>query len=303
MKFASNAILLGILLFGGENALEAQLIVAHRGASHDAPENTCAAFLLAWQQQADAIEGDFYLTGDSQIACLHDGTTERTSNKTENLTIADSTLAQLQGVDVGSWKGRGFADQRIPSLQEVLAVVPVEKKIFIEIKCGPEIVPFLHRVLAASAHPPEQTRIICFKEAVIDAVKKELPEIEAYWLVSFQKVKRTNEWRPAPSEVIARAQMVGADGVDLEANASVVDASFISACHDAGLSVHVWTVNNPDAAMRFHKLGVDSITTNRPGLLRETLFPASRSNRQPAARRASPRAQRPRGVNRTGDDE
>ena len=69
------------ILLGLTASLPAQLIVAHRGASHDAPENTLSAFLLAWEQGADAVEGDFLLTRDGQIVCIHDKTTRRTSGQ------------------------------------------------------------------------------------------------------------------------------------------------------------------------------------------------------------------------------
>ena len=89
----------------------AQLIVAHRGASHAAPENTSAAFELAWQQNADAIEADFRLSRDGQIVCIHDATTQRTAGV--DRIVAQSTLAELKALDVGAWKdpqfkGHGF---------------------------------------------------------------------------------------------------------------------------------------------------------------------------------------------------
>ncbi|MDA1056051.1 MAG: glycerophosphodiester phosphodiesterase family protein, partial [Planctomycetota bacterium] len=80
-----------------------QLIIAHRGGSHDAPENTLAAFRLAFEQGADGIEGDFYLTRDNRIVCIHDADTKRVADKT--LVVAESSLAELKRLDVGSWKG------------------------------------------------------------------------------------------------------------------------------------------------------------------------------------------------------
>ena len=115
-----------------------QEIVAHRGASFDAPENTLSAFRLAWQQKADVVEGDFYLTKDKHIVCIHDKTTKRVAPKQATLTIAKSTLAELSALDVGSWKHPRFANERIPVLEEVLATVPKGKRIFVEIKCGPK---------------------------------------------------------------------------------------------------------------------------------------------------------------------
>src|SRR5210317_1799983 len=92
------------------------LLVAHRGASGDAPENTLPAFQLAWQQGADAIEGDFRLTSDGQIVCVHDGDTKRVANRT--LTVKDTSLDELRQLDVGAWKGTRWEGTRIPTLKE-----------------------------------------------------------------------------------------------------------------------------------------------------------------------------------------
>ncbi len=82
------------------------MIVAHRGASGDAPENTLASFSLAWQQDADAIEGDFHLTSDGHIVCIHDSDTNRVSGT--RLVINKSTLKELQELDIGSHFGDKF---------------------------------------------------------------------------------------------------------------------------------------------------------------------------------------------------
>lgn len=129
---------------------DAQLVVAHRGASYDAPENTLAAFRLAWDQHADAIEGDFYVTKDQQIVCIHDKTTKRIAPQQPDLSIANSTLEELQKLDAGSWKHPRYAAERIPTLKEVLGTVPEGKQIFVEIKCGPEILPLLQPQLESS---------------------------------------------------------------------------------------------------------------------------------------------------------
>lgn len=81
--------------------LSAQVIVAHRGASQDAPENTIAAFKEAWAQNADGIEGDFYVTKDQQIVCIHDANTERTAGRkleVANSTLADKTSSRVNGI-------------------------------------------------------------------------------------------------------------------------------------------------------------------------------------------------------------
>ena len=263
-RILTLCLLLTFQFVGSPTPAVAQLIIAHRGASADAPENTVAAFQLAWEQGADAIEGDFYLTSDRQIVCFHDGTTKRLCGV--ELPVAKSTLAELQALDVGSWKDQRFAKQRMPSLSEVLALVPSNKSIFIEIKSGPEIVPFLPRILEESAVPSERTIIISFHKEVIRAAKERMANRKAYWLTGFHQDEKTKKWTPTVDEVIATAKEIHADGVDLNANTEVVNTLFVERCHQAGLSVHVWTVDDLAKANRLQKMGVDSITTNLPGL-------------------------------------
>ena len=160
----------------------AQLVIAHRGASYDAPENTLAAFRLAWQRGADGIEGDFYLTADGEIVCLHDSDTGRTGDR--KLFVGQATLAELRKVDVGAWRGEKFRGERIPTLAEVLSVVPAGKKIFVEVKSGPQILAALKRDLVRSRLKPAQVTIISFHDSVIEAVRKQLPDYKAYWLYS-----------------------------------------------------------------------------------------------------------------------
>ena len=97
----SCSLLFAILL--AAHPVSAQDIVAHRGASHTAPENTLAAFHLAWKQGADAIEGDFRLTKDGHIVCVHDEDFKRTANLAKH--VHTLSLAEVQRLDVGSWKG------------------------------------------------------------------------------------------------------------------------------------------------------------------------------------------------------
>lgn len=105
---------------------EAQMITAHRGASYDAPENTLAAINLAWEQGADAIEADFYLTRDGQIVAFHDRTAKRTGGV--DRAVESMTLAELKQLDVGSWKSAAFAGEPVPTFVEVLANIPAGKR-------------------------------------------------------------------------------------------------------------------------------------------------------------------------------
>ncbi len=244
------------------------LIVAHRGASHDAPENTLAAFRLAWEQAADAIEGDFYLTKDRHIVCIHDATTKRTSGK--DLKVADSTLEALRALDVGSWKDAKWAGEGIPTLEEVLACVPRGKKILMEVKCGPEIVPLLKEALAKVRLGSDQAIIIAFDPQVITEAKRQMPGIQALWLTGYKRNTESGQWKPGTTDILETLKRIGADGLDSEAHASV-DGARARALRQAGYSLHVWTIDQPETAARFAKLSVVSITTNRPRWLRDEM--------------------------------
>ncbi len=249
----------------------AQRIVAHRGASHDAPENTLAAFELAWQQNADAIEGDFYVTKDQQIVCIHDDTTERTAPGQKNLAVAKSTLKQLQQLDVGSWKHARYADQRIPTLEAVLETVPEGKQIFVEVKCGPEILPLLRKQVKASGLKPEQVVIICFDKEVVSRSRKLMPEYNANWLTSYKQQLLTRKWKPSQNEVLETLDQTGATGLGSKGELSVIDQEFVDSIHKAGFEFHVWTVNDVTAVRKLSDLGARSITTDRPAFIREAL--------------------------------
>jgi glycerophosphoryl diester phosphodiesterase len=246
------------------------MIVAHRGASEEAPENTLAAFRLAWERGADAIEGDVYLTRDGHIVVIHDETTKRTAGGVD-LRVADSTLAQLQALDMGAWKADRYRGERMPTLEQVLAIVPAGKKIFIEIKCGPDIVPKLRTMLDASPLSPDQVVVIAFEEAVITEVKQKIPQIKAYWLVGYKQDEATKAWSPRIEDVLRTLDRLGADGLDTEGNRQFVDQALVQQLRARGKGLHVWTIDKPADAQHFQKLGVDSITTNRPAEIRAAL--------------------------------
>ena len=243
-------------------------IVAHRGASYDAPENTLAAFKLAWEQQADSIEGDFHLTADGQIITIHDSDTKRTTGVAGK--VAERSLAELRKLDAGSWKGEAWKGERMPTLEQVLAMLEPGKRLRLEIKCGPQIVPELKRVLSRSPVGPEQIIVISFDEEVIAAVKEQLPQLKAAWLFAFKKDEETGKWNATRTDVVRTARRIRADGVGLGVS-DRVDAKMAQMLGRAGLEFHVWTVNDPAVARRMIDLGALSITTDRPAYLRHEL--------------------------------
>src|SRR3954468_11333348 len=169
-----------------------QLIVGHRGASHDAPENTIASYKLAIEQGADAFEGDYWLNAGGRILDLHDKDTKRVAGK--KFSITKAPFDKLRALDIGSWnkknKKANRPGERIPTLEEVLAIVPTGKKVFLELKSGPEIVKPMAKVIAASHVSPEQIVLISFHADAIAACKKQMPDLKALWLCGFNNKKR-----------------------------------------------------------------------------------------------------------------
>jgi glycerophosphoryl diester phosphodiesterase len=250
----------------------AQFIVAHRGASHDAPENTLAAFKLAWEQGADGIEGDFHLTSDGRIICCHDKDTERTAGVKH--VISQTTFHDLRALDVGAWKDERFRGERMPSLEEVIATVPQGKLIFIELKTGPEIVEPLVAVLKESSLNLEQIVVIAFDETTIAACERLWPELRTHWLTGYKDQDESGTLEPTARRVEQSLKQARCDGLGTQANREHVDAAFLKQLCAAGwCEFHVWTVDDLYVARFYQRQGAWSITTNRPGWLREQLWP------------------------------
>ena len=262
-----NRLLLALLLMTASSSQASEpLIVAHRGASKDAPENTIPAFKLAWEQGADAIEGDFFLTADGQIVCIHDKNTKKLAGK--ELIVAESTFSELQALDVGAWHSARYKGAGIPTIAEVFATIPPEKKIYIEVKCGPEIMPALLKEIKASGLNDEQIVVIAFDAEVIRAVKTQAPQFKANWLSGFEKLV-VGDIKPTPAEVLEVLKDIGADG--FSSSNKHISGDYIKTILDAGYEYHVWTVDDPKEAERFKDWGTMSITTNVPGVIRKNL--------------------------------
>lgn len=247
------------LLFSAE-------IVAHRGFSARAPENTVAAFNLAWEHGTDACELDLYLTADGEIVVIHDKDTRRTTGVAK--VVKESSLAELRALDAGSWKAARYAGERIPTLAECLATLPEgRQRFFLEIKCGPEVVPVLARQLEAWKPRAAQLCIIAFDREVARESKKAMPWMKVYRLSS----EVTKDKKPVDlAALIADTVADGLDGLDLGLKWKW-DAAMVGKIRAAGLELYVWTVNQPEDARRLAALGVDGITTDDPVMLRAAL--------------------------------
>jgi glycerophosphoryl diester phosphodiesterase len=243
-------------------------LISHRGESADAPENTLAAFRLAWERKVPSIELDVHLTKDGKLICCHDADTKRTTGVDKK--IVESTAAELQQLDAGSWKDESFRGERMPLLEEALATIPRDGCCFIEIKVGPEAVPPLVEAVKTSKRRPEQLVIISFQEETIAEAKRQLPELTAYFLESFKRDKQTRQWTPTIEEVIATAKKISADGLDLSYKGPL-DATVVEKIKSVGLACYVWTIDDLEIARQMIDAGVDGITTNKAAWLREGL--------------------------------
>lgn len=240
-------------------------IIAHRGASADAPENTLPAMKLAWEQQADAIELDLWLSKDGKLVVFHDSETKRFD--AQSRLVSSLTLEELRQLDVGAFKGPQFQGERIPSLESILATIPPGRRAVLELKCGPEILPELRRVLRESGRPAEEIAIISFDFDSVRESKRMFPDSEHYFLHSYKKDSDSN---PDLGTLVRRCKEAGLDGLDLQYTWPITEA-FVAQIKDAGLKLITWTVDDPEVAARHVKAGVDGITTNKPKWLRDQL--------------------------------
>lgn len=266
---ASTTALVSLVSISASTHAGQPLIVAHRGASHDAPENTLPAFKLAWEQGADAIEGDFYRTRDGHIVCIHDKDTERVAGI--KLPVEESTFQALRALDVGAYRGGEFRGTTIPTLTEVLALVPGDKRFYLEVKGDEAMVPALLEEVAESGLKPRQVVFISFNADVIRTVKTMAPQHKAYWLSGF-KEQKSGQVTPTLETVLATLKQSKADG--FSSSKDLIDEAFIARVRKEGYEYHVWTVDEVETARRFVDWGAGSITTNMPGAIRQGLAAA-----------------------------
>ena len=226
-------------------------IIAHRGASAHAPENTMAAFQLALEMAADGIELDAMLARDGQVVVIHDDRLDRTTNATG--LVRDFTLAELQKLDAGG-------GEKIPSLNEVLTHFAGRFLINIELKNYASIFDSLPLKVAdlIKAHEcGESVLISSFNPFNLPRFHRRLPEVPVGLLTDKGKARHWL-WRLFHFDA-------------LHPYYSDVDALLVSAVHARGRQVNVWTADDPAQIRRLADLGVDSIITNDPQSTRAVL--------------------------------
>lgn len=233
--------------------------VGHRGASYLAPENTMASINLAWELGAEGAECDVMLTADQKVVLFHDNNTKKLTG--ENYTVKDATWEELKSLVVKPRETNypEFTHETIPLLEDVLLSIPADRMLVIEIKTGPEILPYLQEVIAKH-WKNGKISFIAFDFETIKQTKILYPEVPCYYLSSFT----TDFNKHFDAAVESRL-----DGVDLRH--TIIDRELVERCNASGLDVWCWTVNDPVIALQMKEAGVTAVTTDRPKWLKNSL--------------------------------
>jgi glycerophosphoryl diester phosphodiesterase len=237
------------------------LVIAHRGFSWRAPENTLASYRLAMEVGAEMAECDVYLSKDGVPVLIHDATLTRTTNGTGN--VKAFTVAELQAFDAGAWKGKEFVGERIPTLEEVLALVKGHMRLVIEIK-EPNIEQEVVNTIKKAGVLPGEVMIFSFHRSAVEKITQIEPGLPSLWLLSHLPGKKGQR-----AELLAQAIQIRASAVGLAKKR--VDAAFVQMAHERGLPVYVYTVNEEKDMRMLAKMGVDGLISDRPDLLLKVL--------------------------------
>lgn len=235
------------------------LIIGHRGASAVAPENTLAAFREAVNQGCNMVELDVHLSKDDHIIVCHDQTIDRTTNGEGR--IRDMTLQELQSYDAGGWFDESFKGERLPTLDEVIELLPaevwinVEAKNFYEGRLAEKLVELLHRtnrlstVVVSSFHHKELVRL-----------KESEPEILIGLLYGRDLYNHVSYARTLPVPVFS-----------LHPYYKEIPQADIKEARENGIEVYPYTINDAAEMTSLINEGVSGIITDYPDRMRELL--------------------------------
>ncbi len=228
------------------------LIIAHRGASSYAPENTMAAFDLALQMEASHLELDVHLTRDDHLVVIHDATVDRTTNGTGP--VADQTLTVLQTLDAGAWFGEAFAGARIPTLADVLTRYQGRAHLHIELKGHTAHLPQRTVDLVRAHGMAQHVTFTSFQHPHLRTMRAYAPELPTGWLVG-----------EISEAVIAQAHALGC--TQLCPRAPLVTPEIVQRLHAERFRVRAWGVANEAMMRQVVEAGADGMTVNFPDKL------------------------------------
>ena len=157
-------------------------------------------------------------------------------------------------------------DEPIPLLSEVIEFVPEEKKLFIEVKNNEEVVEPLTEILEDHKDKMRNISVMSFNENVLEEIKEKFPDLTVNLLISFDKEKEIKS-----CDLAKKIKHMELDGLGLQSH-MLLTQGFIEPILFEGKKVHVWTVDQPEEAKRYKELGLASITTNKPGQMKNYLL-------------------------------
>ncbi len=230
------------------------LVLAHRGASADAPENTLASFRLAAEQGADGIELDVWRCGSGEVVVHHDQDTRRTAGA--KLRIDQASLPELRALDVGSWKGAAFRGERIPTLADALAAVPA-LVVNIELKAArfPDLgLPAAVAAVIRDARAEERCLVSSFALVLLKTFRAAAPGLRIAVLLG----------KDASLPLFDAFCRVSLRPAAVHPHRALVTDARVRAWRARGLDVNVWTVDEPEELRRVAAAGVTGVVTNRP---------------------------------------
>lgn len=231
------------------------LVVAHRGASGHAPENTMAAFKLALEMGARAVEFDVHQTRDGELVVIHDDDLRRVSRK--KLAIRQLKLSELSVFEVGSWFSRDFRSEKIPTLSEVYDLLHGKVEFHLEIKHGSSFYPGIERNVVEflrRRRAVEHTLISSFDHAALANVRDLEENARLGYLLGLELMPKA--WK--------QMKTLGVESLNCSWRQARADR--VAHAHRQGLKVLVYTVNDQKQADRLGKMGVDGIFSNYPEL-------------------------------------
>lgn len=241
---------------------ERVLNIAHRGASAAAPANTLAAFEKAVELGADGVEFDVHLSADGAPVVIHDFSVNATTDGSGR--VADMPLAQLKELDAGSYFHPIFAHERIPTLEEVLQTAESRLLLNIELKTVSLRDNGLERTVIAQVkrHGLEKSVLLSsFNPFSLRRAKKIAPRIPVGLL-----------YAPGLPLPLRRAWLASlAPHEARHPEHTMVDSRYMRWARRRNYRVNTWTVDEPDEMRRLIDLGVDSIITNVPDVLRDVI--------------------------------
>ncbi len=246
------------------------LIIAHRGASGIAPENTLAAFAKAIEIGVDRIEMDLRQTIDGEVVIIHDKTLKRTTNGWGS--VRKSSLRKIKRYSAGSWFHHSYSSEKIPTLDEVLDLVNGQVDLLLEVKNGS---PYHHKIEAnitdiIKKHNAKNWCIVqSFDDRVLNNFRK-LPQLESEVQKLFASIIPVAPFYGGSRFSFKRVKSYEF-AEEININYKYVNARVVNKIHQLNKKVNVWTVNQPTNFKKYINMGVDGIITDNPHLLKQVL--------------------------------